>query len=132
MRCELWGVYWIELENAKNNTPQKGKGKLSDEELEQEALKKVQEYIEGLHTVSKSASSEKNIKKLFRHLNFIDVIGTLYIYKKNGVLQKEEIKTLYAGRLKTYLEFYKTYFENRYQEKTKPNAMLLLMDLEKD
>lgn len=129
VRCELWAVYWAELKKTNN---------------ESDSVKKAQKYVEGLHITAENDPSKNNMKKLFRHLNFMDVMGTIYIYKNSGVLEEKDIKTLYAGRLKRYLDFYKIYFENRckktnYEEnkykeiinknikcKSKPNAMRLL------
>jgi len=135
VRCELWAVYWKELKKTNN---------------ESASVIIVQKYVEGLHTTAKNNPSKENMEKLFRYLNFVDVMGTIYIYKKKGVLKKEDLKGIYSGKLKRYLDFYKIYFENRCKEslnkineykdnvnkniecKNKPNAMLLLMDMEKD
>ncbi|HBN23292.1 MAG TPA: hypothetical protein DD412_08670 [Holosporales bacterium] len=135
VRCELWEVYWMELKKENNKDL---------------ATHKVQEYVNDLYKNSIRClpattctdqdkqernsnlnKEEKNIEKFFRYLNFADVMGTIYIYKENQVLKDDEIKTLYAGRLKTYLEFYKLYFDLCYKdEKVEPNAMRLLKEWE--
>lgn len=129
VRCELWEIYWKELKKTNN---------------EKHSVITVQKYVENLHTTAENDSSKENMEKLFQYLNFMDVMGTIYIYKNSGVLEEKDIKTLYAGRLKRYLDFYKIYFENRCKKtdsddnkyegninkdiecKNRPNAMRLL------
>lgn len=115
VRSELWALYWEEVLKTGS---------------EKAALKKVQQYVRDLHRNAKKnpqgengSTKEINIEKLFRYLNFIDLMGTINIYKQNSVLDIKEIETLYAGRLKQYLRFYDMYFEEiSYENKKTPNA----------
>ena len=89
VRKELWTMY------TKNR---KGMGTTQDNINDLlEAHKKVDENL------------KENIDTLFRHLNFIELLGAIHA---GGYLDEAELRVVYGGKLPLYLKFYKVYFEN--------------------
>ncbi len=121
VRTELWGMYWKELEDVR---------------VKKDAQMTVQKDVQNLYVeakrnplgVTEKGSSENNAEKFFRYLNFVDLMGTIYIYKENSVLKEQDINRLFAGRIQEYLEFYTKYFEGLPKgEKTSLTLLVFLM-----
>ncbi len=90
-------------------------------------IRAVQNYV--VQVDEKGESEPSNNKALFEHLNFLELMGSIYLFKEEGVLDDELLQNLFAGRLHMYLKFYETYLKKHYGDKAtnqKPYALKLL------
>lgn len=129
VRAELWAVY----KNAENTINQKDPKELTrevKEEIKKKSSAAVQKYIVDIDNEAKrdpegndSNQKETNMEHLFRLLNFMELLGTINVLRKNELIDDNLLRNIFGGRLKTYLEFYQGYFK---EHKTKTNAEELL------
>lgn len=86
VRKELWTMY------TKNR---KGMGTTQDN---------ISDLLEAHKTVDEHL--KENIDTLFRHLNFIELLGAIHA---GNYLTKAELRVIYGGQLENYLRFYEKY-----------------------
>lgn len=98
VRRELWEVY---------------RKARKEKKLKEKAINEVKKYIMHLEDKSKDHPNSKNMKALFQHLNFLELLGTIYIFKKRKLIEDEEkfFQEIFGGKLHIYLKFYREYLK---------------------
>lgn len=126
VRSELWGKY-------KKSQDKHRKNKFSEDQIKALSSMDVQNYI--VHVDEEAVlnpeapdemldGKESKIEHLFRLLNFVELLGTIYILRKKEFIDDPLLKNIFGGRLLTYLEFYQEYFKQHTSSTT--NAQKLL------
>lgn len=82
--------------------------------------KKVARYVERI--AEHSNTPGRSVDLLFRHLNFIELLGTIHTCH---YLKDEDLKKIFGGKLLLYLQFYKYYLESTDDLKNSNAAALL-------
>lgn len=108
---------WIEYRKAKNNN-------YGDDDL---AKQEVQNYILKLDDKARQYPSQRNMETLFRHLNFLELLGIIYILREKEFIDDPFLTSVFGNRLKQYLEFYEKYFEHHKSSTINAKKLLLLM-----
>ena len=125
IRYELWTEYRKAKKHKRGCWPD-----VWEKKCEKEAgIRGVQCHVMKIDTDSDSDPTLENNKKLFEHLNFLELMGSIYLYKKQKIIDDEMLKNLFAGRLHTYLKFYEKYLKSHYSDKLddeQPYALKLL------
>lgn len=119
VRSELWRKY--REERNKQNKKEK-------------AIEMVGKYVVSVEEKCKKKPNKKNMKHFFRHLNFIELLGTIYFFKKRKLIEKEEdfFRELFGGELHMYLKFYESYLKERSRkDNIDSNAYKLLKEFPK-
>jgi len=124
-RYELWTEYRKAIKRKDDCWPD-----ICEKACKQEVgIKAVQNYVVQIDEKGKSEPTIKHNKELFEHLNFLELMGSIYLYKKQEIIDDEMLKNLFAGRLHTYLKFYEKYLKSHYSDKLddkQPYALKLL------
>lgn len=134
VRSELWGKY-------KKSQDKHRKNKFSEDQIKALSSMDVQNYI--VHVDEEAVlnpeapdemldGKESKIEHLFRLLNFVELLGTIYILRKKEFIDDPLLKNIFGGRLLTYLEFYQEYFKQHTPSTLNAQKLLEHMkDLEK-
>lgn len=113
IRCKLWKIY----REKQLSEPKK------------DAIEAVGKAILRDDKENERHPNHVNTKTLFEHLNFLELMGSIYLYKRNDIIDDGMLQKLFAGKLHTYLKFYRIYLNER--PKNEPYALKLLEDLDK-
>jgi hypothetical protein len=109
VRAELWGKYF------------KAQKMNASEALQME---EVQNHIIKIEENARKSPTKKNMAHLFRLLNFLELLGTIYILREKAPIKDPILKEIFGGRLKKYLEFYEQYFKVHSENKTNAERLL--------
>ncbi len=123
-RCELWTEYRKAIKRKDDCWPD-----ICEKACKKEVgIKAVQNHVVQIDEKGESEPTVENNKKLFEHLNFLELMGSIYLYRKQEIIDDEMLQNLFAGKLHTYLKFYRVYLNER--PTNKPYALKLLKDLD--
>lgn len=109
VRAELWGIY----RDAKNRPM-----------THEDCLREVQRHVISVDQRAKNEPTEVYMEHLFRLLNFLELLGTIYILHKKKLIDDDLLVNIFGGRLKTYLEFYEGYFDRHKAYTTNAKKLL--------
>lgn len=112
IRQELWYIYRKERKQyIANKFPKSEKVSTSQYlEAKKNAISKVGQYICKIELGTK----KKECKKLFELLNFMELMGAIYTMKNRGLISEDLLEQLFGQKLKTYIYFYRKYFEKEF------------------
>lgn len=126
VRKDLWQLYSFEkkkLEQAKTNSinqseenfekNKNNKDPCMDLKIEDHIAKNVKQAAkEAVQNRILAIDGYQDKSSLFKHLNFIELLGTIGLLNESGKIKDDELQTLFSGHIKTYLGFYEKYLKD--------------------
>ena len=111
VRKELWSLYRAGKESYENELQlYKQTEKLTSRDKEAIELYGINEVGKHILVVHQNA----RFNRLFDYLNFMEFMGTLYVMKEQGLMEKISLNQIFGQKLEIYIRFYELYFKNKF------------------
>ncbi len=126
VRQMLWGEYRKAKKKHGKNRYLRGENfnDKQNSKIKELSIDTVGDHIIEIH-------KNNNLEILFKYLNFMELMGTIYKMKEDGLIEDNLLKNLFGKKLRTYILFYEKYLNDKFPDDPPP-AKKLLAHLKKE